>query len=125
MGRSDLSPRTILDPYLNLLCLIDPIVELNLIYDLDSFFESFTFYLFESFTFYPMISNCHLNSNLIFILSMVLIFTNECQKCAKYTPQSNGLVLIACHASSSCQKPNLGSSTTYNHESNLKTFQSK
>jgi hypothetical protein len=53
-GRSDLSPRTILDTHLNLLCLIDPNDELNLMYDLDSFFESFTFYLFESFTFYPI-----------------------------------------------------------------------
>ena len=49
----------------------------------------------------------------------------EYQICAKYTPQSNDLALFACHASRSIQKPNWGTSTTYKHISNLRTFQSK
>jgi hypothetical protein len=43
--------------------------------------------------------------------------------CAKYTPQSNGLILFACHASRS--KPNLGALITYKHVFNLRNFQSK
>ena len=58
-------------------------------------------------------------------MSLILIFQFEYQICAKYTPQSNNLVLISCHASRSSQKPNLGTSNTCKHVSNLRTFQSK
>ena len=59
--------------------LIDPSDELNLMSNLDSFFKSFSLYLFKSFSFYQMISNCHKNLNLIFILSLILIFNLRTQ----------------------------------------------
>ena len=39
--------------------LIDTSDGLNLMSNLDSFFKSFSFYLFKSFSFYQIISNCH------------------------------------------------------------------
>ena len=54
--------------------LIDPSDGLILMSNLDSFFESFSFYLFKSFSFYQMISNRHLNLNFILNSSLILIF---------------------------------------------------
>ena len=44
LGRSDLSPRIIIDTHLKWICLIDPSDELDLMKNLDSFFKSFCFY---------------------------------------------------------------------------------
>ena len=49
LGRSDLSPRIILDTHLKWLDLIDPSDGLNLMSDLDSFLKSFSSYFFKSF----------------------------------------------------------------------------
>jgi hypothetical protein len=54
--------------------LIDPSDGLNLMSNFNSFFKSFSFY--------QMISNCHYNLNLIFILSLVSIFNLS----TKYVP---------------------------------------
>ena len=59
LGRSDLSPKNHPWYSLEMTWLIDPSDGLNLMSNLDSFFKSFSFYLFKSFSFYQMIFNCH------------------------------------------------------------------
>jgi hypothetical protein len=49
--------RTILDTNLKWHCLIDPSDGFNLMSNLESFFKSFSFYLFKSFCFYQIIFN--------------------------------------------------------------------
>ena len=56
--------RTILDTQLKQLCLIDPNDGINLMYNLESFFKSFSFYLFKSFSFYQKIFNMSLELKL-------------------------------------------------------------
>ena len=83
--------------------LIDPSDELNLVSNLDSFFKSFYFFLFKSFSFYQMLSKLSLELQLYLHLEFDLDLQFEYQMCPKYTPQSNGLVLFACHTSISFQ----------------------
>ena len=59
LGRSDLSPKNHPWHSLEMTWLIDPSDGLNLMSNLESFFKSFSFYLFKSFSFFQMISNCH------------------------------------------------------------------
>jgi hypothetical protein len=57
--RSDLSPKNHSWYSLELTWLIDPSDRLNLMSNLEFFFNFFSFYLFKSFSFYQMISNCY------------------------------------------------------------------
>ena len=57
LGRSDLSPKNHSWHSLEKNLLIDPSDGFNLMSNLDSFFKSFSFYLFKSFSFYQMIPN--------------------------------------------------------------------
>ena len=57
LGRSDLSPRTILDTHLKWLDWLIQVMDLT--WWVTSFFKSISFYLFKSFSFYLMISNSH------------------------------------------------------------------
>ena len=59
LGRSDLSPKNHPWYSLEMTWLINPSDELNLMSNLNSFFKSFSFYLFKFFSFYQMISNSH------------------------------------------------------------------
>ena len=59
----------------------------------ESFFKSFSFYLFKSF-FLPNDLQLSLELKLHLQLEFDLDLQLEYQMCAKYTPQSNGLVLI-------------------------------
>ena len=124
LGRSDLSPRIILDTHLKWLDLIDPSDGLNLMSDLDSFFKSFSFYLFKSFSFYQMISNHHLNLNFIFNSSLILIFILSTKSVQSTLHNQialySYLVMLLDHL-----KTNLGTSITLKHVFNLRTFQSK
>ena len=73
LGRSDLFQEPFLIS-LEMTWLIDSSDGLNLVSNLDSFFKSFSFFLFKSFCFNQMISNHHMNLNFIIILSLILIF---------------------------------------------------
>jgi hypothetical protein len=59
LGRSDLFPKNHSWYSLEIAWLIDPSDGLNLMSNPDSFFKSFSFYLFKSISFYQMISNSH------------------------------------------------------------------
>ena len=59
LGRSDLSPKNHSWHSLEITWLIDPSDGLNLMSNLNSFFKSFSFYLFKSFSFYQIIFNSH------------------------------------------------------------------
>ena len=59
LGRSDLSPRTILDTHLKRFDWLIQVMDLILMSNLDSFFKSFSFFLFKFFSFYQKISNSH------------------------------------------------------------------
>ena len=125
IGRSDLSPKNHSWHLLELHWLIDSSDGLNMMSNHESFFKSFYFYLFKSFSFYQMISNSYWNLNFIFILSLILIFNLS----TKWVHQVHSTIKWPCTHYLSCfkinSKPNLGASNTYNHISNLRTFQLK
>ena len=52
LGRSDLSPRTILDTHLKRFDWLIQVMDLILMSNLDSFFKFFSFFLFKFFSFY-------------------------------------------------------------------------
>jgi hypothetical protein len=59
LGKSDLSPKNYSWHSLEITWLIDPSDGLSLMSNYESFFKSFSFYLFKSFSFYQRISNSH------------------------------------------------------------------
>jgi hypothetical protein len=86
IGRSDLSPKNHSWHLLEIYWLIDSSERLNLRSNHDSYFKSFSFYLFKSFYFYQNDFQLSLELKLRLHLEFNLDLPIEYQMCAKYTP---------------------------------------